>query len=59
MIRMFAIAVVEKLLIFGANVTNSFGDAPPPKQFFFLHTDRAFREWWEVHQNDLGFDEGM
>ena len=46
----YAVAAVEKILIFGADVTNAFGDAPPPKQGFFVHTDRAFRNWWELHK---------
>ena len=45
----YAIAAVENLLIFGADVTNAFGDVPPPKQGFF-HTDRVFRDWWILHK---------
>ena len=45
----YGIAAVENLLIFGADVTNAFGDAPPPKQGFFFHTDRALRDRWEMH----------
>ena len=49
--RMFyAIAAVKNFLIYGADITNAFGDAPPPKQGIFVHTDREFREWWEVHK---------
>jgi hypothetical protein len=42
----YAIAAVENLLIFGADVSNAFAEAPPPKQGFYIHPDRAFHEWW-------------
>ena len=38
----YDIAAVENLLIFGADVTNAFGDALLPKQGFFIHTDWVF-----------------
>ena len=46
----YAIAVVENMLIFGADVSNAFAEAPPPKQGFYIHPDRAFHEWWVKHQ---------
>jgi len=49
--RMFyAIAAAENLLIFGADVSNAFGEAPPPKQGFYIRPDRAFRDWWTEHK---------
>jgi hypothetical protein len=33
-------------MCFGADVSNAFGDAPPPKQGFFIRPDAAFKEWW-------------
>jgi hypothetical protein len=49
--RMFyAIAAVENLLIYGADVSNAFAEAPPPKQGFFIRPDRAFHEWWNHHK---------
>jgi hypothetical protein len=42
----YAIAAVENMLIFGADVSNAFSEAPPPKQGFYIHPDRAFHEWW-------------
>ena len=42
----YGIAAAENLLVFGADVSNAFGEAPPPKQGFFIRPDRAFREWW-------------
>ena len=41
----YAIAVVENLLVFGAEVSNAFEEAPPPQQPFFIKPDRAFHEW--------------
>jgi hypothetical protein len=46
----YAIAAAENLLIFGADVSNVFGEAPPPKQGFFIRLDRAFMEWWTQHR---------
>jgi hypothetical protein len=46
-----AIAATENLLIYGADVSNVFAEAPPPKQGFFIHPDRAFNEWWTQHKN--------
>ena len=42
----YSIAAVENLVIHGSDVSNAFGEAPPPKQGFFLRPDRAFRNWW-------------
>ncbi len=41
----YAIVVVENLLIFGADVSNAFAEAPPPKQGFYIHPDCPFHEW--------------
>jgi hypothetical protein len=38
----YAIPAAENLLIFGADVSNVFAEAPPPKQGFYIHPDRAF-----------------
>ena len=43
----YALAAAEGLLCFGSDVSNAFGEAPPPKQGFFIRPDRAFRDWWE------------
>ena len=45
----YAVAAAENLLIFGADVSNAFAKAPPPKQPFFIRPDRAFHEWWVNH----------
>jgi hypothetical protein len=38
----YAVAAAENLLIFGADVSNAFSEAPPPKQGFYIHPDKAF-----------------
>jgi hypothetical protein len=46
----YAIAATKNLLVFGANVSNAFAEAPPPTQGFFIHLDHAFHEWWVTHK---------
>jgi hypothetical protein len=46
----YAAAAAENLLIFGADVSDAFTEAPPPKQGFFIRPDRAFNEWWVQHK---------
>ena len=40
----YAVAAAENLLVFGADVSNAFAEAPPPKQPFFIKPYRAFHE---------------
>jgi hypothetical protein len=47
----YAVAAAENLLVYGADVSNAFAKAPPPKQGFFICPDRAFHEWWVHHKN--------
>jgi hypothetical protein len=47
----YAVAAAENLLVFGADVSNAFGEAPPPKQGFYIRPDTAFREWYKAHYN--------
>ena len=47
----YAASAVEDHLIFGADVSNAFGEAPPPKQGFHIRPDRAFREWYKHKYN--------
>jgi hypothetical protein len=42
----YAVAAAENLLVFGADVSNAFAKAPPPKQGFYICPDKAFNEWW-------------
>jgi hypothetical protein len=46
----YAVAAAENMLVFGADVSNAFAEAPPPKQGFFIRPDRAFNEWWVQHK---------
>jgi hypothetical protein len=49
----YAISAGENLLIFGADVSNAFAEAPPPKQGFYVHPDKAFHDWWVLHNRQL------
>jgi hypothetical protein len=46
----YAVGAAENLLIFGADVSNAFAEAPPPKQGFFIRPDQEFVEWWTIHK---------
>ncbi len=49
--RMFyTVAAAKNLLIYGADISNAFAEAPPPKQGFYIYLDRAFNEWWTIHK---------
>ncbi len=45
----YAISAAKNLLIFGADVSNAFVEAPSPQQGFFVWPDCAFHEWWTIH----------
>ncbi len=47
---LYAVTVAENLLVFGADVSNAFSKAPPPKQGFYFRPDKAFNEWWVKHK---------
>ena len=46
----YAVSAAENLLVFSADVSNAFAEAPPPRQGFFIRPDRAFHEWWVNHK---------
>ncbi len=46
----YAVSAAENMLIFGADVSNAFAEAPLPKQGFFIHPDKAFHAWWVLHK---------
>jgi hypothetical protein len=48
----YGIAAAENLLIFGADVSNPFAEAPLPKQGFYIHPHRDFWEWWGKHKHN-------
>lgn len=54
----YAIAAAENLLIYGADVSNAFAEAPPPKQGFYIYPDRAFHEWWVHHKKKPPLEKG-
>jgi len=50
----YVVSLAENLLIYGADVSNAFAEAPPPKQGFFIHPDRA----WNNHKKRPPIAEG-
>ncbi len=46
----YSVSAAENLLIFGADVSNAFAGAPPPKQGFYIIPDKAFLNWWINHK---------
>ncbi len=46
----YAVTAAENLIIFGADVSNAFAEAPPPKQGFYIRLDKAFCDWWVNHK---------
>ena len=42
----YALTAAENLLCFGLDVSNAFGEAPPPIQGFYICLDKAFHAWW-------------
>ncbi len=46
----YAASFVKNLIIFGADVSNAFAEAPPPKQGFYICPDKAFLDWWTQHK---------
>ena len=46
----YAVPAGENMLVFGADVSNAFSKAPPRKQRFYIRPDRAFHEWWTIHE---------
>ncbi len=45
----YGIAAAENLIVYGADVSNAFAEAPPPKQGFFIRPGNAFLVWWTEH----------
>jgi hypothetical protein len=54
----YTISAAKNMLIFGANISNAFTKAPPPKQGFFIRPDGAFHEWWTQHKKRPATPEG-
>ena len=45
----WATAALEGKTVFGADASNAFGEAPPPKAPLYLKIDAVFRHWWTEH----------
>ena len=46
----YAVSAAENLLIYWANVSYAFAEAPPPKWVFYIYPDWDFHEWWVNHK---------
>ncbi len=46
----YGIAAAEKLIVYWADVSNAFAEAPPLKQGFYIRPNNAFHEWWTTHK---------
>jgi len=48
--RLFWAVVAKKgLTAYGADCSNAFAEAPPPKHPLYMRIDEAFKDWWEHH----------
>jgi len=48
--RLFWAIVAKKgLTAYGADCSNAFAEAPPPKHPLYMRIDDAFKDWWEHH----------
>ena len=47
---LYAAAAAENILIFGLDVSNTFGEAKTPEQGFYIRPDSAFHDWWVHHK---------
>jgi hypothetical protein len=45
-----AASSIQNLIVFGADVSNTFVEAPPPKQDFYIRPDKAYLDWWTQHK---------
>jgi hypothetical protein len=57
--RLFwAIAVKRGLLVVGADVSNTFAEAPAPGNTFYIIPDHIFHEWWTKHKQHQPIPKG-
>jgi hypothetical protein len=54
----YTISAAKNILVFGADISNAFAKAFPPKQGFFIHPDKAFHNWWVLHKHCPPIPEG-
>jgi hypothetical protein len=45
----YGIGAAENLIVYSADVSSAFAEAPPPKQGFFIRPDNVFLAWWIEH----------
>ena len=46
--RMFwAITALHNYIAYGADATNTFAEAPPPKALLYVTIDKPSKQWWE------------
>ena len=43
-----ATAALKDLKVYGADVSNAFAEAPPPKDPLYMSIDKPFCEWWQT-----------
>jgi hypothetical protein len=54
----YVLSVVESMQIFGADVMNAFGDAPPPAQGMHILLDKVFHKWWTIFKGRVPIPAG-
>jgi hypothetical protein len=54
----YAISAAKNLLIYGADTSNFFAEALPPKQGFYIYPNRAFKDWWVHHKKNPPISDG-
>ncbi len=54
----YAVTAAENFIIFGADVSNAFAEAPPPKQGFYIQPHKAFCDWWVNHKKHNPIPQG-
>ena len=48
----WAIVATEGYIAIGADASNAFAEAPPPKAPLYVMVDRPFREWWKEKKGE-------
>ena len=43
----WAAAAAKNMVVYGADASNAFAEAPPPKAPLYVRIDTPFREWWK------------
>ena len=42
----WALSAMKDLIVIGADASNAFAEAPPPKAPLYVVIDEPFRDWW-------------